>query len=114
MAYKNIENFANDLFVDVKNWGKQIILDISNKILLFPYLQKEDFKNDLEEILSAAYHRNFVSDSPPHGEIYLERLKKYPKYIQEEVIDSLKKGNDFCGYLQKEIESFEKSFYQKY
>ena len=114
MEIESIKKLENRLFIDIVNWAKPITSDLSNKCLVFPHLKNKEFMRDLESILIYSYHQNFVEESQANQNIYLSLLKKYPVYLQEEVLDSLKKGRDCCGYIGKEIERFEKEIYSGY
>jgi hypothetical protein len=111
MGKEPIRRLEGGLFIDVANWAKPITSDLLNKCLVFPYLRNKEFMSDLESILVCSYHQNFVVESEANQDIHLSLLEKYPTYLQEEVLDSLKKGNDCCGYIRQEIARFERKIY---
>ena len=93
-------------FSDIRSWARPILKRAgrSQAILTCPNL--DSLKTDLQEIISFAYHMNFVEDSDPSMHLPLNLLAAYPGDIQLDVISALRSGQDLCGYIAHDLNDF--------
>jgi hypothetical protein len=94
------------LFSDIRSWATPVLERANQSREILKYSGMDSFKKDLKDIISFAFHMNFVEDSDPSAHLQLNTLAKYPAEVQTDIVQALRGGKDLCGYLTRDLNTF--------
>ncbi len=99
--------FGEGTLQEVEKWAEPVVLALYRSHATRPLLTRPDFRSDFGRIASRAHHMNFPAESELSDGIGLEVLgERYTPHEVFGILLSLRKGEDFCGYVRQSIRTF--------